>query len=551
MPEHVREKNSLIVLCDGTWNREDGKTITNIAKLYSELIVAKHLDQDEKRHQLSFFNRLNDQLNTVESLPFGTPDTTTSDKLKKIMTYLRGENKAFPLSNTPENAVFSKQLLATKQRLQQTLPNISNPLNTKQKLSLPELIENVLSCNALYQQAIIAHEKKIFKNRNPRGVLTDSWQALKRLITATLNLPQQMAQWLKRFYGEHVRKQYESPLVRQMQTNPQYQSPLTQDLAFIQQLQMLTALFATNETTGAVRSCIQEMKSHQETLATASASQKIYYDRGVGSWGTLAGYFTGATGKGLELNIRQAYAFFAKEYQPGDDLFVFGFSRGAYTVRSLLGMMHRLGLPPQEKVTNAFIQTIFTEYKQGDETSQNAFKKSHNMRPVQAKFLGAYDTVGAMGIPDADEHNQKTHGFHDTHVNGVDVARHALARDEHREDFAETRMKISRDKDIKQRWFPGAHSDIGGGYADHRLSDLARTWMCREAANAGLTLPAGLFPSGILPGHKFSITPNPSAPRHDSRYKFWGNPVRSDHTRVIGEKDEQDESLLKHIQPVA
>lgn len=224
--------------------------------------------------------------------------------------------------------------------------------------------------------------------------------------------------------------------------------------------------------------------------------QQVFYDWGVGSYHDRV--VGGATGRGLHKNIMDDYRYIVQNYSPGDELFLFGFSRGAYTVRSLCGLINNCGI--LQRPDARLIQSAFDLYKDPSPACKPSgsasveFRRAHSHPSVEVKFVGVWDTVGAMGIPisflglfeDKDE-------FYDTKIGGnVRIARHALAIDELRRDFEPTVWLRRPRLDLKQVWFCGAHTDVGGGYPRDQdgtlLSDLPLSWMMRQADKAGLTL---------------------------------------------------------------
>jgi len=230
----------------------------------------------------------------------------------------------------------------------------------------------------------------------------------------------------------------------------------------------------------------------------------------------------GSTGKGLHKNILDDYRYIVQNYSPGDELFFFGFSRGAYTIRCLCGLINNCGI--LKRPDAALIQAAFDHYKkpgglyasEGQKSIEFRNKYSHKSR--QIKFVGVWDTVGAMGIPlsflglfnDKDE-------FYDTRIGrNVSIARHAMAIDEHRSDFTPTVWIPQTNTDIKQVWFSGAHSNIGGSYKPDKdgslLSDIPLDWMLTEAKKAGLNLESHIIKT---------LKPNPMATLHNSRRSFY------------------------------
>jgi uncharacterized protein (DUF2235 family) len=206
----------------------------------------------------------------------------------------------------------------------------------------------------------------------------------------------------------------------------------------------------------------------------------------------------------LELNIIQGYEFLAKQYEQGDEVYVLGFSRGAYTARSLVGMVRNCGLVDAKhlrfKIGIAY--GIYRTRDDGpDSFTAKTFRSSFS-REIKIKFVGVWDTVGALGIPlDVLKNaNMKFYEFHDTKLSDiVENAYHAIAIDEHRLAYDVCLWKPEKKpaQAMEQRWFIGAHCDVGGGYADRRLSDLTLRWMQDKAAAAGLALA----PAAVTPEH--------------------------------------------------
>lgn len=235
--------------------------------------------------------------------------------------------------------------------------------------------------------------------------------------------------------------------------------------------------------------------------------QVKWYDKGVGTdwYDRIAG---GAFGLGLSRKIREGYKYLSDVYDDGDSVFILGFSRGAYTARSLVGMIRNCGLIAKGALTNPNpddndeLMEAYELYRTRDGSpdsirAQN-FRNKYNARIIEIAFLGVWDTVGALGIPieSFEEFNKEQFEFHDTELSGiVKNAFHAVAVDEHREPYAATLWdpKKKPDQTVEQRWFVGAHADIGGGYKDRRLSDMTLNWMQLKAQACGLQLdPAGI-----------------------------------------------------------
>lgn len=222
-----------------------------------------------------------------------------------------------------------------------------------------------------------------------------------------------------------------------------------------------------------------------------SDTQKKWYDEGVGNkWYNR--FRGGIFGCGLSKNIKEGYNYLIDHYEDGDEIFIFGFSRGAYTARSLVGMIRNCGL--LHKQYKREIDYAFELYRIKDEgpDSQTAINfRNRYSRDIPIKFLGIWDTVGALGIPVQSfrTFNQKVFEFHDTELSSiVEYGFHAVAIDEHREHYKATLWdpKKKPNQTIEQVWFSGAHCNVGGGYEDDRLSNITLRWMQEKAKACGL-----------------------------------------------------------------
>ena len=257
-----------------------------------------------------------------------------------------------------------------------------------------------------------------------------------------------------------------------------------------------------------------------QPIGADNVPQQVFYDWGIGSYyDPIVG---GATGKGLHKNIMDDYRYIVQNFSPGDELYLFGFSRGAYTIRCLCGLINNCGILKRPEAP--LIQKAFDHYKnekpgfepKGEESIK--FRNQYSYESRSVKFVGVWDTVGAMGIPvsflgfleESDE-------FYDTKIgSNVQIARHALAIDEHRSDFRPTIWELKKDMDMQQVWFSGAHCDIGGSYPPDKnetnLSDIALEWMIREAEKAELSIEDYLAENLII---------NPLANVNKSRIHFY------------------------------
>ncbi|MBK5958017.1 hypothetical protein CCR97_07305 [Rhodoplanes elegans] len=262
--------------------------------------------------------------------------------------------------------------------------------------------------------------------------------------------------------------------------------------------------------------------------------QKTYYNAGVGTeggwWNRAVG---GGAGAGLARNVKSAYQWLAYNFRPDDRIFLFGFSRGAFTVRSLAGMINRCGLlditDPGLKPDAVWkrIDLAFDCYRTRKLTPKLTKLPFHHAAPttnpaamLDIHFIGVWDTVGALGIPDdlgllnlIDD--PAKHQFHDTRLAArVLHARHAVAIDERRQSFTPTFWTtetgdLEDRPGVKQVWFPGVHSDVGGGYGRTGLSDGALAWMIAEASapECGLAFD----PAAVA-----QVVPDPRGTLHDS-----------------------------------
>ena len=246
--------------------------------------------------------------------------------------------------------------------------------------------------------------------------------------------------------------------------------------------------------------------------------QLVNYLPGVGVKRGITHLLGGAFGYGLSDSVRDGYRWLCETRQPGDDIYLFGFSRGAYAARSLGGMIRKCGLlrcnadgtADGAEVSRAYDFYRDTGNKPGSKVAMD-FRASHSVE-VDIHFIGVWDTVGSLGIPDTASwfpFARSRYQFHDTELSRiVKYAYQALALDEHRADFAptvwtrdpysvkpgETPTSKKRGQiEIEQRWFIGAHTDVGGGNdcdgagrQPDPLPDLALAWLQRKAVAAGL-----------------------------------------------------------------
>lgn len=225
-------------------------------------------------------------------------------------------------------------------------------------------------------------------------------------------------------------------------------------------------------------------------------AQRFFYDTGVGT-GKFDRFRGGISGHGLSKNLRQGYEWLAKRYNSEDDIWIFGFSRGAYTARSLVGMIRKCGL--LRIVTPSLMdqaERLYRDKKLSPDSQEClAFRHDYSLT-VRIHFIGVWDTVGALGIPGTSFSEHGKYAWHDTELSSiVDHAYHAVALDEHRAAYdvplwtTSNGLKKPENRDVEQRWFIGAHANVGGGYGkDDLLADIPLQWMMEKASSAGLKL---------------------------------------------------------------
>jgi uncharacterized protein (DUF2235 family) len=272
---------------------------------------------------------------------------------------------------------------------------------------------------------------------------------------------------------------------------------------------------------------------------SAGVGQCVYYHSGVGTtrWERVSG---GAFGVGLSRNVFDAYHFLIDNYESGDWLYLLGFSRGAFTARSLAGLVRNSGILRRENADR--LDEAWSLYRSAADTPRGVaatlFRRAYSYEP-RIHFIGVWDTVGALGIPVLGPRWIKPivtllnhrYQFHDTKLSTrVDGAFHALAIDERRAVFAPTlwnQQPGADGQELKQVWFTGVHCDIGGGYPDTSLSDITLLWMADRAREYGLEFVPGAFspdgPAEMTPGESidFKVDPHPMTPPHSSWTKFY------------------------------
>jgi hypothetical protein len=240
-----------------------------------------------------------------------------------------------------------------------------------------------------------------------------------------------------------------------------------------------------------------------ERLVTSSSSEGVsnivFYERGVGTGTLVDRILGGAVGSGLDGNVRRAYRFLSFHYRPDDQIYIFGFSRGSYTARSLIGYIAAAGLLRREHCTAENERTAWDFYRtRPNDRLPGVWEKLaplvHDRDRVRIECLGVFDTVGALGVPiEAFARvNRERFEFHSVELSSITkVNLQALALDENRWPFQATLWRKPPFKKfstvIEQVWFSGAHSDVGGGYINELerggsqyLDDITLDWMLRR-----------------------------------------------------------------------
>jgi uncharacterized protein (DUF2235 family) len=286
-------------------------------------------------------------------------------------------------------------------------------------------------------------------------------------------------------------------------------------------------------------------------MAVKDDDQLVYYDPGVGTMGArsattpvgrsltrVAGLVVGF---GVRDNIAEAYSWLMANYRAGDRIYLFGFSRGAYTALALAGMLRTVGLlsPGAENLVpyalklyarNTSRSASEAEDEKYWETRGEFGRKFGNPDFVRfarnITFLGLWDTVKSVGWLNARARFEQAHWPFTRNVKNVAAGRLAISIDENRRPFAsyrfDPRQVAERPDDLKEVWFAGVHTDVGGQYPDHRLSDIALGWIADEAMAAGLRVDAKRYAElvGVPPGQTLPASCAVEGTIHRHRW-FW------------------------------
>lgn len=259
-----------------------------------------------------------------------------------------------------------------------------------------------------------------------------------------------------------------------------------------------------------------------------TAEQCPIYDDGVGADGnTILRVLGGAFGEGLDQKIKDGYTRLSHLYEHGDSIYLFGFSRGAYTARSLGGMIVACGLPTQNTDDN-LTELAFEAYREHDPAQKQqllaSLKQRYAVENVDITMIGVWDTVGSLGVPAIfGGIDMLRYNFLDTKLHpSVKNAYHAVSIDERRSEFPATLWSgpPAAGQTIEQVYFTGVHCDVGGGYPETGLSDITLGWMMRQAAALGVDFDATVFAqyASIDAKHALDL-------KHESWSVRWGFPA--------------------------
>jgi uncharacterized protein (DUF2235 family) len=292
---------------------------------------------------------------------------------------------------------------------------------------------------------------------------------------------------------------------------------------------------------------VWRLKSLCSSKSGDGSEQRVYYEIGVN--GLIGGLF----GKGLDKVITDAYEWLIEHYHADDEIFIFGFSRGAFAARSLAGLIAKCGLLKPGAALG--LKQLYDRYKRADEETIWFLQENHvrvtdteqkwllkYSQPIHIKVVAVWDTVGALGVPfgNIPGISRSTFGWLHTGLRvPIENAYHALAVDERRADFQPTLWTTHKDPKeeaktprkfdaVEQRWFVGAHANVGGGCVSDPIAQIPLRWMMNKASAHGLTFKVDVeLDDGVL-----------KAPISDSYREFvFGlyHLVRKPFSRVIGQ----------------
>ena len=274
----------------------------------------------------------------------------------------------------------------------------------------------------------------------------------------------------------------------------------------------------------------------------------VFYEAGV-QWHSWRGTLDVLMGKGINRQIRRAYGYLASRYRPGDRIFLMGYSRGAYAVRSLAGAIDMVGLLRSEHATMRNIRTAYRHYEYNPRGPHAlAFARAYCHDQVEIEMVGVWDTVKALGmrLPYLWRGAERRHSFHnDTLGPSIRNGFHALALDETRQVFAPVMWVCPPGWTgrVEQVWFRGSHGDIGGqlgGFEAARpLANISLVWMLERAEDCGLPMPDGW---------QARFFTDPDAPSVGT-WRGWGKLFLLRRPRIVGR--DKSERLHESVRPQA
>jgi hypothetical protein len=314
--------------------------------------------------------------------------------------------------------------------------------------------------------------------------------------------------------------------------------------------------------------------------ATDGTVQNVHYHDGVGADGDLVTKLLGgAVGLGLKKIIQDAYRFVVADYEPGDEIYIFGFSRGAYAARALAGLIGASGI--QRREDSQEFEVAWSHYRvapsarRQPQTASSSDQKTiadykalaarqafHDTRTVHC--VAVWDTVGSYGIPAgfglaplARYFTLAVLGFHDTSFGDhVEVGLHAVAVDEHRRPFVPTFWTIAKGQrpkgHVEQTWFAGAHRNVGGGCADSGLSDQALIWMiARVQALTGLEFNVQAVKSNTKPNVESTVEDSTEGiwllDHYFPHYRVILSPIAIHHGYLTNSEDPNEEHINERV----
>lgn len=280
--------------------------------------------------------------------------------------------------------------------------------------------------------------------------------------------------------------------------------------------------------------------------APAASGLSLYYEAGI-QWTDWRSTRDVAMGRGINRQIRRAYGYLASRYRPGDRIVLMGYSRGAFAVRSLAGVLDEVGLLRADAATVRNVRQAYRHYQcEGDDAVRADFRRAFCHARIEIEMIGVWDTVKALGLrlPLLWKLTEPAHAFHNHHLSGV--VKHgcqALALDENRAVFQPELWECDEGRNgrVQQVWFRGTHGDVGGhltGYdAARPLANIPLVWMLEQLENCGIAL---------ADGWRDGIPCDVNAPSVGT-LRGWGKLFLVRQKRVVGR--DPSESLHETVQP--